>query len=301
MNEITEGNAEKMPCDLHTHSTFSDGTRTPTELIAEACKIGLSAIALTDHNSVNGIEEFLTAAEDKPITAIPGVELSTDCHGTELHLVGLFIPRSALNAVNEYTREYLKRKDDSNRLLCARLAAAGYRISYDDIVRRNIGAAINRAQIAEALVNSGAFTSIPEATRRILLPGHGFYEPPIRPSVFDAIRMLRSVGAVPVLAHPFLNEVQRGAAELYLPELITAGLQGIEVRYVTYTEEQTQTVRALAERYDLLPSGGSDYHGGRKQGIDLGVGRGNLYVPDAYAEVLHRCAQTNIARNRNCT
>lgn len=280
-----------MACDLHAHSDCSDGTFTPAELVEEACRAGLSAVALTDHNSINGIEEFLKAAEGKPLLAIPGVEFSTDCFGTELHLTGLFLPRGALSAVRSYAAPYLQRKELSNRLICERLTAAGYDVSYDRIAAENPKSELNRSHFAGELVKLGAFQSIREATQTLLEPGQGIYEPPERLDVTETIRFVRSLGAVPVLAHPFLNPEQRAAAERRLPEMKEAGLMGIETDYVTYTPEQTAEVRLLARKYGLLPSGGSDFHGGRKPRIALGTGYGSLCVPDSYAEALREAAE----------
>ena len=132
-------------CDLHTHSVFSDGTCTPGQLIDEAAALGLSAIALTDHNTVDGLSEFLAAAEGKDILAIPGVEFSTDYDGTELHLLGLFIYPAQFPAIQLVTRDYLRRKDESNRELVASLNTAGYELDYEknyvekntDLLERN--------------------------------------------------------------------------------------------------------------------------------------------------------------------
>ena len=180
-----------MPIDLHLHSTHSDGTLTPAEIIARAKSLGLTAVALTDHNTVSGVPAFLSEAEKQGVTAVAGTELSTVYKGKEIHLLGLFIPSEAFPAVTALTEDYLTRKEQSNRDLVARLAADGYRVNYDTIRNATPDGNINRALIAKALLAGGYVPSVKAAFDTLLGEGMGYYIPPERLDLFAAIRFLR--------------------------------------------------------------------------------------------------------------
>ena len=185
-------------CDLHTHSIFSDGTYTPAEIIDSAIDIGLSAVALCDHNTINGLPDFLKAAEGKRIEAVAGSEFSVDLDGKELHLLGLCIPPEHYKSIEAFTDEYKKLKTQSNVELISKLCAAGYEIEYHQIEKTAKGN-INRAHIAAELVRLGYIGSINEAFDKVLAQRHGFYSPPPRPDLFETIAMLRSLSILPVL------------------------------------------------------------------------------------------------------
>lgn len=272
-------------CDLHTHSTYSDGTYTPAQLIAAAVEAGLSAIALSDHNNVSGLPEFFAAAEDQPIEAIGGVELSTDWGATELHILGLCIDERYFDEINHMMLDYKHRKEESNIRLVEALRNAGYNIDYAAIRNRTPGGQVNRALIAAALTEKGYTSSIKEAFSRLLSEKNGFYEPPSRISSFDAIAYLRSIGAVTILAHPLLTLTAEKLCE-FLPLAKRAGLDGMETRYSTYDAHEQSTATALAEQYGLLHSGGSDFHGANKPDIALGCGKGDLMVPVTFLDAI---------------
>ena len=271
-------------CDLHTHSVFSDGTLTPTQLVALAEEIGLGAVALTDHNTILGLPEFLASAEGKVVKAIPGVEFSVDYLDRELHIVALYIEPEHYDAAMEIAHQLNEKKKQSNLDLIANLNKAGYAISYEKIKAAMPAGEPNRALIAAELTRLGYTTSNQDAFDRILSPKHGFYHPPKHIDAFELIRFVRKIGAVPVWAHPFLHLKEEAQIRTFLPQAIEAGLMGMEVRYSTYTPEQTALAEALAEEYGLLPSGGSDFHGNNKPAISLGSGKGGLEVPLAWAE-----------------
>lgn len=149
-------------CDLHTHSTFSDGTRTPAQLVAQAQAIGLRAVALTDHNTVAGLPEFLNAAQGTTLKAIPGVEISTGYHGKELHIVGLFVRPDQFETLTDFLSVITQRKNASNRALIAALCQAGYELDYDEILGSHPGN-VNRAVIASELLRKGYVGSVKEA------------------------------------------------------------------------------------------------------------------------------------------
>lgn len=275
----------KQFCDLHTHSVFSDGTCTPAGIIDEAEKAGLAAVALTDHNSIDGLPDFLEAAAGKAIEAIPGAEFSVDYNGTELHLLGLFIPEKQFGQVTELMAAVIRRKEESNIALAEALRGAGYAIDYYTLKNRSPSGKINRAHIAAELTRLGYTPSVKEAFDSLLKPSAGYYKEPKRPTVWEVMDFLRSIDAVPVLAHPFLNLDEGGLRE-FLPAAAKAGLAGMECLYSRYDAHTAELSRRMAEEFGLLPSGGSDFHGTNKPDICLGTGRGQLRVPYEWAQAL---------------
>ncbi len=272
-------------CDLHTHSNYSDGTYTPAEIIDEAEKIGLSAVALCDHNTALGLPEFLAAAEGKSVKAVAGVELSTDYGETELHIVGLFIESKHFDTIERFTERLLKNKENSNRLLIENLKKGGFAVDFDEIASKTPNGRFNRAHIAEQLVEKGYVGSISEAFATLLSEESEFYVPNKRIDVFTAIEFLKSINAVAVLAHSFLD-LNEEELRAFLPKAKAHGLDAMETLYSTYDEETTKTACAVADEFGLLHSGGSDFHGTRKKDIALGRGRGGLYVPNEFYERL---------------
>lgn len=264
-------------CDLHTHSTFSDGTDTPTALIALAEEKGLGAIALTDHNTVAGLPEFLAAAQGKSVRAIAGTEFSTDYNGTELHILGLFLKQEHFAEITERLEDYHRRKEQSNVDLVAKLNAGGFSIDYDRIKNSTPEGQVNRALIAAELTRLGYTASIQDAFKKLLSPKCGYYVPPTRPDPFETVRFIKSLGAVAVLAHPFLNLKEAQLRE-FLAQAVPCGLDAMETRYSTYDEETTVLAETIADEFGILHSGGSDYHGGNKPYIQLGIGQGNLTI-----------------------
>ncbi|MBR2930281.1 MAG: PHP domain-containing protein [Clostridia bacterium] len=270
-------------CDLHVHSHFSDGTLSPTELVELAEASGLSSIALTDHNTIGGVPEVLSAAEGSAVKAIAGVELSTDYNGVELHVLALGFGCGAYGRINELTEDYMKRKRLANKKLISDLIEAGYGISPERIYEGAMGE-VNRAHIAMELVRCGYVESRKEAFDDILASGGRFYTPPKRISTPECIDFIASIGARSVLAHPFLN-IDEATLRGLLSE-VGDRLDGMEVIYSEYDEETTALSYKIVEEYGLLPSGGSDFHGGNKPDISLGTGRGSLRIPLSFAEGL---------------
>jgi predicted metal-dependent phosphoesterase TrpH len=264
-------------CDLHTHSTFSDGTFTPTELVAAAEKLGLSAVALTDHNTIAGLSEFLTSGKGSSVETVPGVEFSTEYRGIELHILALWLDSAHFAEVTALLEDFRIRKEKSNEDLVAALAKDGMVIDYE-AVKAAAGGYVNRLNIAAELTRLGYSESIKAAFKVLLAPGAGYYTPPQRLDAYDAIRFIKSIGAVAVLAHPFLNLDEAGL-RAFLPEAVSAGLDGMEVLYPRYSPEETALAQSIAEEFALLPSGGSDFHGDNKPDIALGTGTGELRVP----------------------
>ena len=264
-------------CDLHTHSVFSDGTYTPGEIIAEAKRLGL-IVALTDHNTAAGLPEFMDAAQKLGVTAVPGVEFSTEYNGKELHLLGLFVLPEHYAAVERMVKEQHVLKEISNMELLERLNQAGYSIDYMKVKRRNPNGNANRAHMAAELLDQGYVTSIREAFDTILSDNGGFYVPPSRLQLIDVIKELKRIGVLPILAHP-LQELTEAELRNLLPNAIEAGLAGMETMHSSYTPETIALAEMIATEFNLLSSGGSDFHGSVKPGISLGTGKGWLCIP----------------------
>lgn len=264
-------------CDLHAHTSFSDGSLTPTELIGLAKECGLSAIALTDHNTIGGVDELMRAAEGTGVVAIPGIEFSTDYEGTELHIIALGVKPESYPEINALMDEVRERKRLAMDKLLEDLIAAGYNIDTAK-VREGVKGIINRAHVATELVRCGYAASRSDAFDRILYSGGPFYKEPKYAPAGEIIDFISRIGAVSVLAHPFLNLKTEERIRAFL-DTVRGRLSGIEVYYSEYNDEQTEISASLAEEYGLLSSGGSDFHGKNKPEISLGRGYGNLAVP----------------------
>ncbi len=272
-------------CDLHTHSNCSDGSLSPTELVLAAKENGIAALALTDHNTTKGLAEFLAAGRDSGVITIPGCEFSSDHDGTELHVVGLFLPEPTWPAVEQYVDALRRGKHHSNLLLIQKLRERGCDIVYDEVAAITDAEAFNRAHVARILQAKGYVHSLDQAFNTLLKPGNGCYFPAKRPDALKTIRFINSIGGLAVLAHPFLN-LDRAGLEAFLPQAKAAGLCAMETRYSLFDDAATRTASELAERFGLLQSGGSDFHGAAKPAIALGTGKGGLEVPFSFYEAL---------------
>ena len=273
-------------CDLHVHSTYSDGTLTPEQLVRLAQELQISAVALCDHNTVAGLPEFLEAARSSTVQAIPGIEFSTDYHGEELHILGLFIDAQHYETVTWQVEQMLQRKEQSNLDLVAGLKTAGIDLDYDSIKAGVPGGMVNRAVIAAEMVKLGYCASVKEAFSNWLSKKHGFYHPPCRLDALETIRFVKSIGAVAVLAHPFLN-LDEQRLRGFLPEAVDSGLDAMEIYYPKFSADQSLLAGRIAQEFGLLPSGGSDFHGANKPDIAMGTGRDNLRIPLSVADRLY--------------
>ncbi len=267
-------------CDLHAHTYYSDGSLSPEELVKRAEEAGLSAIALTDHNSVAGLPEFLAIKSD--VERVPGIEFTTEHNGIELHIIGLLVEEKDYPAIRERLEILRQNKDIATKKLVENLQKAGYDLSLEHLQSKTQGI-INRAHIATALTEKGYTASVNEAFSKLLSPECGYYESPKRPDACDTIAFIKSIGAVAILCHPFLNLTE---AELlaFLPLAKKAGLDAMETVYSTYDEATTQRAKSIAKEFGLLESGGSDFHGANKPDISVGKGRGNLVIPMEFLE-----------------
>ena len=281
-------------CDLHTHSNYSDGSLPPAELVRMAENKGLSALALTDHNTAAGLPEFMKAGESSKVITVAGCEFSTEytlcaddgeSRVQELHIVGLFFDESVWGSVEEYVSEHMKNKKISNQNMIKRLQDAGYDITYDEVSAITDAGEFNRAHIARILCRKGYIERPADAFEELLKEGCGFYIPPKRPDVFETIKFIKKNGAVSVLAHPFL-ELSADELRCFLRAAKPAGLDAIETNYSKFDDEMIKQACAIAGEMELARSGGSDYHGDAKPDVEMGTGRGSLEVPFDYYEDL---------------
>lgn len=273
--------------DLHVHSTKSDGTYTPTELVNYALEKGLTAFALTDHDTIDGIEEALEAAKNKPITVIPGIEYSTEYLNRDVHIVGLFIDYKA-PVFLEYLNRFQQSRTDRNYKLCTNLRGANIDITYEALLEMFPDAVITRAHYAKYLLTKGYVKSMKEAFDRYLGDHTPYFVHREKITPQEVIEVTLKAGGVPVLAHPTLYKLGKEQLDILVATLVEHGLKGIECVYSTYTPQEERQTKALAAKYNLIPSGGSDFHGDNKPGLDLGVGYGKLYVPEEYMENLKK-------------
>ena len=281
-------------CDLHTHSNYSDGSLPPAELVRMAENKGLSALALTDHNTAAGLPEFMKAGESSKVITVAGCEFSTEytlcaddgeSRVQELHIVGLFFDESVWGSVEEYVSEHMKNKKISNQNMIKRLQDAGYDITYDEVSAITDAGEFNRAHIARILCRKGYIERPADAFEELLKEGCGFYIPPKRPDVFETIKFIKKNGAVSVLAHPFL-ELSADELRCFLRAAKPAGLDAIETNYSKFDDEMIKQACAIAGEMELARSGGSDFHGDAKPDVEMGTGRGSLEVPFDYYEDL---------------
>ncbi len=274
-------------CDLHTHSVFSDGTDTPFEIVKKAKEVGLSAVALTDHNTASGLNDFIRAGKELDFEVIGGVEFSADYIDREVHVVALYVKEEDYSKIVNFFSEFSKRKEESNRNLIKGLNTIGINLSYEKMLLEAPSGKINRANIGAELVKLGYVKNIEEAFETVLSKERGFYVEPKRPTAEETIKFINDIGAVSILAHPLLS-FNKEELKSALKTMKQAGLKGIETNYSTFTQEETNFLFSLAKEMFFIESGGSDYHGANKPDIALGVGKGNLSVPYEFLEKIKK-------------
>ena len=270
--------------DLHSHSIFSDGTDTPEALAQAGHAIGLRALALTDHDTLEGLPRFMAQQASVSTLLVPGIELSCRFLGRTLHMLGLFVDYqdSVFLARVEAMRSL---RAGRNRRMVAQLQAMGLAISWEQVAACAPSELISRTHFAQALVRCGAAGSAQDAFRRFVgdhAPGFVPF-PEFTPA--SAVQWIRDAGGVAVVAHPGRGIPRNFRWDEAMAELKQQGVQGFEAYYPDYGPLETRYFLELARTLELVPTGGSDYHGGHKPGQNLGVGRGSLQVPD---EILER-------------
>jgi len=266
-----------MRLDLHTHSTHSDGTLSPRQLVVHASALGLSAIALTDHDSTDGLDEAAGAAQEVGITFVPGVELSVGpIDGRDIHMLAYFVdPGDAV--LQRRLRELRAARFERARRMVEALDEAGYTVGIDDVVDIAAHGAVGRSHVAKALVARGHAATIADAFQRFIGHGQPFYHPKPATDPAEVVGLLVARGAIPVVAHPGVS----GADDL-LEGLVSAGLRGIEAYHADHTQEQMRYFAKRAVALGLLVTGGSDYHGPDGRNPELG----SVALPDGVLKSL---------------
>lgn len=295
--------------DLHTHSTISDGTYTPEELMEYAAEKGLSAIALTDHDTTDGLERAAKHIKEKnlELELVPGIEISSlynlddetlsasESLGftgkyrqrtKEIHVVGLFIDYHD-DKLQDRLKEFKTLRTERNNEMCKRLTEASMPVSYEILQSENRGAVITRAHYAKYLLKKGYIKNISEAFEKYIGEGCPCFVQKKTASPFEVCKIILEAHGVPVLAHPLLYRLDEKELRTLITGMKEAGLIGIEALYATYSPEEERFVKKLASEYDLKISGGSDFHGANKA-QDLGTGFGNLFIPQDVLEKLRK-------------
>lgn len=271
--------------DLHVHSTASDGTYTPAELVQLAVSAGLSAFALTDHDTIAGISEAKLAAADCGCEVISGVELSCDYNGREVHMVGLFIDETDPTLQAELA-SFNERRIERNKEMVRRLQAEGLAITYEGLLADNHDRVITRGNIAKYLVDHQLVRDNPTVFSRYLGDDCRCFVPREKISPGQAIRIIHAAGGLAILAHPLLYHMNLEQLRDFLALLKADGLDGMEAIYSTFQPGDERNMKRIANELDLLISGGSDFHGSNKPHIRLGTGMGRLFVPYEVLETL---------------
>ena len=263
--------------DLHVHTSASDGTMTPEEAVLLAARSGLKAIAVTDHDTVDGVAEALATGAKAGLEVVPGIEISVDYNG-EMHILGYYV-----NSLNDGFREGLanlsRYRAQRNPQIINKLRKLNFHITLEDVSKVAGAGVVGRPHFARAMLQKGYVHSLDEAFDLYLGAGRAAYVKKERLTPNEGIQLIALAGGIPVLAHPKYLKIKggQGLAGL-LPELIGYGLKGIEVFYTSHTPAETREYAKLAALHGLLMTGGSDFHGANKPEITIGRGKGNLAV-----------------------
>ena len=268
--------------DLHLHSTASDGQYTPVELVKMALERGLLVISITDHESTEGVEPALEAAKGTGLEVIPGVEISTDLPKREAHLLGYYINYHHPHLQRELRLLRRSRRERAKGMI-AKLADLGMPLEWKEVVKLAGNGSIGRPHIAQAMVERGYVASTDEAFANYIGRNGPAYVERYRLAPEEATRLIRAAGGLPALAHP------ANVLDL-LPRLVKEGLVGLEAYYTGYSTKQMQDLAALAQKYNLIPTGGSDFHG---QSVFPAAELGGVWVPMESAERLRELAGTS--------
>lgn len=283
--------------DLHVHSSYSDGSFSPKELVEYALNHNISAFALTDHDSVSGLDEAISHAEmlsgkvcaanpaGNTVEVISGIEFSTEYEGRDIHVVGLFIDYKSEHFQN-YITSFVESREIRNKKMCRLLKERGIDITYDKLKEAFPDAVITRAHYARFLTDNGYTGSMKEAFERYVGDYAPCFVPREKVTPAQAVRLIREASGIPVLAHPTLYRMNSARLEQLVRELKAAGLLAIEGIYATYTPAETREIHAIAVKYGLAVSGGSDFHGTNKPGLQFGTGYGRLYIHEEVLEKL---------------
>ncbi|HEY5584081.1 MAG TPA: PHP domain-containing protein [Ruminiclostridium sp.] len=271
--------------DLHTHSIASDGSMSPAEIVRNAKGKGLAAIALTDHDTVDGVKEALEEGERIGIEVIPGIEISVD-YKPEMHILGFFLDIKDYTNISRELGAIQQGREERNKKIISKLNKLGVNITTDEVKSVALGDITGRPHIARILVSKGYVKTINEAFDKYLSKDGLAYFKRFELQPIDGIKVIIKAGGIPVIAHPVFLRKSYVEMDKLLKELKEYGLAGIEAIYSENSKEDTGNFLRLAIKHELLVTGGSDFHGTYKNGIELGRGRGNLKVPYELLEKL---------------
>lgn len=271
--------------DLHAHSTYSDGSLTPEELVDLGCEVGLTALALTDHDCTDGLARFGAACRRRKLRGVPGVEISADCTTGTLHVLGYYID-TAEPRLQEVLVLIRDGREIRNRKILEKLQGLGMELSWDDVKAFAAEEVVGRPHFAQAMVEKGYVSSKDAAFKRYLGKGKAAYVDRFRLSIKDSIAVIAGAGGLAVLAHPFTLELNAEQLRVHIAELVDCGLQGIEVYYAEHTPAQVAEYAALVKEFGLVATGGTDFHGAINPAVKLGRGSGSLHVPDEILDAL---------------
>lgn len=272
--------------DLHTHTTASDGSMNPRELVRHAKYSGLSAVAITDHDTIEGIEDALDEGKRINFEVIAGLEISAD-YNPEMHILGYFFGETYLNIKDTLVNLKRNRKKRNPKIV-NKLNEMGFNITMEEVKKEARGDIVGRMHIAEVLMKKGYVKSVEEAFDKYLSSGKPAYFKKDKLTPKEGILEILKAGGIPVLAHPvYLHLGLKGLDDL-LSALVSAGLRGIEAYYVDNTEKDTEELLKMSKRHNLLVTGGSDFHGSFKPDIAIGKGRGNLIIPYELLDALKK-------------
>lgn len=273
--------------DLHLHTTFSDGSLSPTDVVTLGHTAGLKALAVTDHDTVDGLAEALAVGTSLGIEVIPGIEISSRFEGREAHILGYFIDSHDVIFLERLEQQRASRHH-RNPLVVEKLNQLGLDLTYAEVIATAGSDSVGRPHIAQALVRKGHVRNVQEAFDRYLKDGGSAYVPRVLPDAREVIRWIREAGGVSVLAHPQWVKPQHLPLTTVCRTLKDAGLSGIEVFYSTHTKRQISEFLEISRTLDLLITGGSDFHGSAKPDVRIGYGRGDLKVPEKLLEPLRQ-------------
>ena len=273
--------------DLHVHSNASDGTFSPSQVVELAKNAGLDAFALTDHDTTAGVPEALEKGRDLNIEVVPGIEVSSSFDGTEIHILGLFVNSDdpVLAAMLEKMRIS---RDRRNEKMLENLAADGISFTKEELCGDNPDTIITRAHIAHALVAKGICSGMDQAFKKYLQYGGRYCPQKEHLSPEEVVKTLISNGAFVALAHPFQYKFGDKKTEELIAHMADLGMKGLEVYHSSNNKLESMKLQEMAVRHHLLPTGGSDFHGGNKPDISIGTGRGGLRVSSLLLEDIKR-------------
>jgi predicted metal-dependent phosphoesterase TrpH len=272
--------------DLHTHSTCSDGTDPPARIPELAAGAGCSAVALTDHDTLAGLDAARHRADELGVRLVPGCEVSCAFRSGSAHVLVYFV-EDGDGPLQEELARLRRDRVARNRRLAERLRELGLDVTYEELVAEAAGEeSLGRPHVAAVLVRHGAAESVPDAFDRWLGTGRPAHVPKARVSPAEVARLAGGSGGVAVLAHPLALDLGPSALSAAVAELAEAGLVGIEATYGRYSPDERAALAELARRHGLVATGGSDYHGTVKADLAVGTGEGDLRVPDAVLEEL---------------